>query len=56
MNRLKTSWIIIVNVVLMTAIMAFVALYSNSERNEKYQHQVEHFVNTTVAMEQETGN
>ena len=56
MNRLKTSWIIIVNVVLMTAIMAFVALYSNSERNEKYQHQVEHFVNTTVAMEQVTGN
>ena len=56
MNRLKTSWIIIVNVVLMTAIMAFVALYSNSERNEKYQHQVEHFVNATVAMEQVTGN
>ena len=56
MNRLKTSWIIIVNVVLMTAIMAFVALYSNSERKEKYQHQVEHFVNSTVAMEQVTGN
>jgi signal transduction histidine kinase/DNA-binding response OmpR family regulator len=40
----------------MTAIMAFVALYSNAERNEKYQHQVEQFVNTTVAMEQVTGN
>ena len=31
MNRLKTSWIILANLVLMAAIMAFVALYSNYE-------------------------
>ncbi|MBQ6322034.1 MAG: hypothetical protein IJI24_04100, partial [Lachnospiraceae bacterium] len=38
------------------AILAFVALYSNYERKENYRHQVEHFVNTTIAMERVTGN
>ena len=56
MNRLKTSWIIIANVVLVAAILVFVVLYSNYERKENYEHQVEHFVNTTVAMEQVTEN
>ena len=56
MNRLKASWIIIANVVLMAAITVFVALYSNYEKKENYEHQVEHFVNTTVAMERVTGN
>ena len=56
MSRLKKSWIILVNVALMAAILVFVALYSNYERKENYDHQVEHFVNTTVAMERVTGN
>ena len=56
MSRLKTSWIVMANVALMAAILAFVALYSNHERKENYEHQLEHYVNTTVAMEQVTGN
>ena len=56
MNRLKTSWIVMVNVALMGAILAFVTLYSSHERKENYQTQVEHFVNTTIAMERVTGN
>ena len=56
MSRLKTSWIVIANVALMAAILAFVALYSNYERKENYEHQVEHFANTTVAMERVTEN
>ena len=56
MHRLKTSWIVIVNIALMSAILVFVALYSNYEKNRNYLSQVEHFVNTTIAMEQVTGN
>ncbi len=56
MSRLKRSWIVLVNVGLMAAILVFVVLYSNRERTENYEHQVEHFVNTTVAMERVTGN
>ncbi len=56
MSRLKRSWIVVANVALMAVILAFVALYSNYERKENYEHQVEHFVNTTVAMERVTGN
>ena len=56
MSRLKTSWIVMANVALMSAILAFVALFSNYERKENYRGQVEHFVNTTIAMERVTGN
>ena len=56
MSRLNTSWIVIANVALMCAILAFVVLYSNYERKENYQHQEEHFVNSTIAMERVTGN
>ncbi len=45
-----------VNVALMCAILAFVALYSNYEKKENYQRQVEHFVNKSIAMERVTGN
>ena len=44
------------NIALMGTILAFVALYSSYERKENYRHQVEHFVNTTIAMERVTGN
>ena len=56
MSRLKKSWIVVANVALMAAILVFVALYSNHEKNENYEHQVEHFVNKTVAMERVTEN
>ena len=56
MRRLKTSWIVIANIALMSAILVFVALYSNYERKGNYRSRVDHFVNATVAMEQVTGN
>ncbi len=56
MRRMKTSWIVMANVALVAVILVFVALYSNREQKENYDHQVEHFVNTTVAMERVTGN
>ena len=56
MSRLKTSWIVMANIALMSAILIFVALYSNYERKENYRSQVEHFVNASIAMEQVTGN
>ena len=56
MSRLKKSWIILANAVLVAAILVFVVLYSNHERKENYRNNEEHFVNTTVAMERVTGN
>ena len=56
MSRLKRSWIVMANVALMSAILAFVVLYSNYEKKENYRQQVEHFVNATIAMERVTGN
>ena len=56
MSRLKTSWIVMANVALMAAIVAFVVLYSSQEQKDNYDYQVEHFVNTTVAMERVTEN
>ena len=56
MSRLKTSWIVMANIALMSAILVFVVLYSNYERNENYRSHVEHFVNASVAKERVTGN
>ena len=56
MSRLKKSWIVLANVALVAAILVFVVLYSNQERKENYEHQVEYFANRTVAMERVTGN
>ena len=56
MSRLKTSWIVMANIALMSAILVFVALYSNYEKKENYQSKVEHFVDASIAMEQVTGN
>ncbi len=44
------------NVALVVAILVFVTLYSNREKKENYEHQVEHFVDTTIAMERVTEN
>ena len=56
MSRLRTSWIVMANVALVVAILVFVTLYSNREKKENYEHQVEHFVDTTIAMELVTEN
>lgn len=56
MSRLRTSWIVMANVALVVAILVFVTLYSNREKKENYEHQVEHFVDTTIAMERVTEN
>ncbi len=56
MSRLKKSWIVLANVALVAVILVFVALYSNNQKKENYEYQLEHFVNTTVAMERVTEN
>ena len=48
--------VIIVNVLIMTAILVFVVLYSRFESNNSYLRQVEHFENITVTMEHVTEN
>ena len=48
--------VIIVNVIIMTAILIFVVLYSGFESRETYSRQVEHFENMTVSMERVTQN
>ena len=48
--------VIIVNVIIMTAILIFVVLYSRFESEDSYLRQVEHFENITVTMEHVTEN
>ena len=53
---MKKSLIILVNVIIMTAILIFVVLYSGFESRDSYRRQVEYFENTTVTMERVTEN
>ena len=53
---MKKTLIILVNVVIMAAILIFVALYSRFENTDAYRRQIEHFENTTVTMERVTEN
>ena len=48
--------IIFVNVIIMTAILIFVVLYSRFESRDTYLRQIEHFENITVTMEKVTEN
>ena len=48
--------VIIINVIIMTAILSFVVLYSRFESRETYLRQIEHFENITVTMERVTEN
>ncbi len=48
--------VIIVNVIIMTAILSFVVLYSRFERTDSYLRQTEHFENITVTIEHVTEN
>ena len=53
---MKKILVIIVNVIIITAILIFVVLYSGYESRESYLRQIEHFENTTVTMEHVTEN
>ena len=53
---MKKTWIIIVNVLIMIALLTFVALYSNYTSRNTIQRQIEHFENTTITMEHVTEN
>ena len=53
---MKKTVVIIANVIIMVAILAFVVLYSGSESKASYQRQIEHFEDTTVTMEHVTEN
>ena len=52
----RTSFVIIVNVVIMVAILVFVVLYTRLESENSFRRQVEHFEDTTVTMERVTEN
>ena len=53
---MKKTWVIIVNVFIMIAMLTFVVLYSNYEYRNITQRQIEHFENTTITMEHVTEN
>jgi len=53
---MKKTFIILINVIIMAAILIFVVFYSGFENRESYRRQIEHFENTTVTMERVTEN
>ena len=53
---MKKSFVIIVNVIIMAAILSFVVLYSRFENRDSYNRQIAHFEKTTVTMERVTEN
>ncbi len=53
---MKKTWIILVNVLIMIALLTFVVLYSHYASRSATQRQIEHFENTTITMEQVTEN
>ena len=55
-NNFKKAFIIIVNVIIISAILIFVVIYSRIASQNSYQRQIEHFENTTVTMEKVTEN
>ena len=55
-NQNIKKLIIFFNVIIMAAILTFVVLYSRFASHDSYQRQIGHFENTTVTMEQVTGN
>ena len=55
-SAMKKTWVILVNIFIMVAMLTFVVLYSNSEGRAAAQRQIEHFENTTITMEHVTEN
>ena len=55
-SAMKKTWVLVVNVFIMIAMLTFVALYSGYENRETTRRQIEHFENTTITMERVTEN
>ncbi len=55
-NVVKKTWVILVNVFIMLAMLTFVVLYSDFENRKSTQRQIEHFENTTITMKHVTEN
>ncbi|MBR4462941.1 MAG: response regulator [Erysipelotrichaceae bacterium] len=53
---MKKKVLIISNIIIVAAILAFVVFYSRSESRISYQRQLEHFENTTISMGRVTDN
>ena len=53
---MKRTWVTVVNVIIMIAMLTFVVLYSNFESRDTTQRQIEHFENTAITMEHVTEN
>lgn len=53
---MKRTGIIIINILIMSAILAFVAFYTVFDIRSSLKRQIEHFENTTIAMEHVTEN
>ena len=53
---MKKTWIIIVNVLIIIALLTFVVLYSHYASRNTALRQIEHFENTTISMEHITEN
>ena len=53
---MKRLWVVVVNVIIMIAMLIFVALYSDFENSNATQMQIEHFENTTITMKHVTEN
>ena len=53
---MRKTFIIIINVIIMAAILTFVVLYTRLESRNSYQRQIEHFEDTTITMERVTEN
>ena len=53
---MRKIFVIIANVIIIASILIFVVLYSGFTNRESNQRQIEYFENTTVTMEQVTGN
>ena len=53
---MKKIWIIIVNVFIMIAMLVFVVIYSNYEKDSASFRQIEHFEDTTITMKHITEN
>ena len=53
---MKKTWVIIVNVLIMVAMLTFVTLYSHFESKDLTKRQIEHFEDTTITMKHVTEN
>ena len=53
---MRKTWVIVVNIFIMVALLTFVALYSSSENRNSKLMQIEHFENTTITMKHVTEN